>query len=258
MKAVILAAGKGIRMGKYTQNLPKGMLNINGKTLIERQLEILGSLGIKDIAIVTGYASKKIKYKGVKYFYNKNFNETNMLESLMCAESFISNSDVLLCYSDILYTKNLIQQLLKANGNICIAVDEDWKKLWNFRYGKINYDLESLSIKNGFITDIGKEVYNAEKLYYRYIGVLKFSIEGITKLINTYHSRKGKNWTQSGKIFKQGYITDILYEIIKDNYSLNAVITKGNWYEFDTEKDYEVLMKSLKNNQILKDLQIDI
>ena len=108
MRAVILAAGKGTRMGKYTENLPKGMLNVNGKTLIERQTETLREAGINDIAIVTGYEHTKINYKGIKYFHNTKFDTTNMIESLMCAKEFIEGNDVLVCYSDILYTEKAI------------------------------------------------------------------------------------------------------------------------------------------------------
>ena len=112
MRAVILAAGKGTRMGKYTQNLPKGMLNFRGKTLIERQIETLRSAGISDIAIVTGYEADKINYENVTYFHNAKFDTTNMVESLMCAKDFIKNSDILVCYSDILYTKELVKKCL--------------------------------------------------------------------------------------------------------------------------------------------------
>ena len=67
MKAIILAAGQGTRLKKYTENLPKGMLSFGGKTLIERQIEIYRSCGIDKIIIVKGYAADKIQYPDVKY-----------------------------------------------------------------------------------------------------------------------------------------------------------------------------------------------
>ena len=86
MKAIILAAGMGTRMDKYTKNLPKCMLNFNGKPLIERQIETLRSVGINDIMVVKGYMPDKINIEGVKYYVNKNYENTNMVETLMCAE----------------------------------------------------------------------------------------------------------------------------------------------------------------------------
>lgn len=256
MKAVILAAGKGTRMGKYTQNLPKGMLNFKGKTLIERQIETLRTAGIDEIAVVTGYEANKINYENIKYFHNAKFDSTNMVESLMCAKDFIKNSDVLICYSDILYTKELVKKCMEAGCDVGVAVDEDWKKLWKLRYGKIDFDLESLTVKEGKITELGREVETSENLNYRYVGMIRFSKKGINKLFDIYNSRKGKNWPQSGKNFEQGYMTDILCEIINSGFAVNAVITRGNWLEFDTEKDYEILLDASLKNRISEDLEV--
>ena len=256
MKALILAAGKGTRMGKYTENLPKGMLNFNGKTLIERQIETLRSAGINDIGIVTGYEHKKINYKDVKYFHNKDFDTTNMVESLMCAKEFIKNSDVIVCYSDILYTKELVKKCIDFKKDIGVVVDKDWKNLWKLRYGKIDFDLESLTVKDDKITELGKEVETSENLDYRYVGMIRFSAKGVQTLFDVYNSRKGKNWLQSGKKFEQGYMTDILCEIINSQKDVYAIITEGNWLEFDTERDYETFLKACAENKITKDLKI--
>lgn len=251
MKAVILAAGKGTRMGKYTENLPKGMLNVEGKTLIERQIETLNQAGINDIAIVTGYEHTKINYSGVTYFHNEKYDTTNMVESLMCAEEFIQNSDVLVCYSDILYTEKLVKQCTDYDCEIGVAVDDEWKKLWKLRYGKVDFDLESLTVKDGNITELGMEVETSESLDYRYIGMIKFSKKGIETLLRTYNSRKGKPWKQSGKNFEQGYMTDILAQMIDDGNIVKAIISHGNWLEFDTSEDYEVLTKAIRENKDL-------
>ena len=77
MKAIILAAGQGTRLKKYTENLPKGMLNFDGKTIIERQIEMYRKCGIDSIIIVRGFAADKIDYNGVKYYDNKDFASTN-------------------------------------------------------------------------------------------------------------------------------------------------------------------------------------
>ena len=86
MKAIILAAGQGTRLKKYTENLPKGMLMFEGKTVIERQIEMYRKCGIEDIIIATGFAAEKINYSGVKYYKNEDFANTNMVESLLAAK----------------------------------------------------------------------------------------------------------------------------------------------------------------------------
>ncbi len=256
MKAIILAAGKGTRMGKYTENLPKGMLNLNGKTLIERQIETLKSAGIVDIAIVTGYQSDKISYKGIKYFYNKNYNTTNMIESLMSAKEFLKDEDILICYSDIIYTKKVVDLCINSKTDIGIVVDNKWKNLWKLRYGKIDYDLESLTVENDNILELGRNITSSENLDYRYVGIIKLSKNGIKTFIDVYNKQKGKNWKQSGHSFKQGYMTDIINEIIIEGTPVNPIIISGNWLEFDTDKDYEILSDALKNNLLDKNLNL--
>ena len=71
MKVIILAAGMGTRLGKYTENLPKCMLNFNGKPLIQQQVETLRKAGITDISIVRGYQPEKIDLENVKDFLGK-------------------------------------------------------------------------------------------------------------------------------------------------------------------------------------------
>ena len=103
MKAAILAAGQGTRLKKYTENLPKGMLKFAGKTMIERQIETYQKCGITDIIVVRGFAADKITYPGVRYYENADYENTNMVESLMAARQEFDD-DIIVSYSDILIT----------------------------------------------------------------------------------------------------------------------------------------------------------
>lgn len=128
MKAIILAAGKGSRLGTLTENIPKGMLKLFGKTLIERQIEIYQNCGIEDITIVTGYKSEIINFSGINYVKNQDFTTTNMNESIFCASEKLSDS-VIISYTDIVFEQKIIQQMLKFLGDIGIAINLNWKKI---------------------------------------------------------------------------------------------------------------------------------
>src|SRR3989344_2665457 len=125
MKAIILAAGMGTRLGKYTKDLPKGMLNFNGKSLIERQVETLKSCGINDIVIVKGYMPDKIKITGVKYYENKDYASTNMVETLFAAEKEMDD-DMLVCYSDTIYQKSVLKGVIASKADVGVTVDADY------------------------------------------------------------------------------------------------------------------------------------
>ena len=170
MKAIILAAGQGTRLKKYTENLPKGMLVFDGKTVIERQIEVYQKCGIHDISIIKGYAADKIKYDNVKYYLNSDFQNTNMVESLLTAKTEFTE-DCIVSYSDILFEERLLRGMMEVEEDFAVAVDDEWKIYWEKRYGRVDFDTESLSIgTDNDIIELGKENPPLESIYARYIG----------------------------------------------------------------------------------------
>ena len=101
MKAIILAAGRGSRMKSLTDEKPKCLIELNGKPLLEWQLEALRGAGIEDIAIVTGYKKELLHRYGLKEFHNSLWAETQMVSSLMCANEWLQQSECVVSYSDI-------------------------------------------------------------------------------------------------------------------------------------------------------------
>jgi hypothetical protein len=82
VKVIIIAAGLGSRLNKYTEALPKCMLKFGNKTLLEIQLNIHRELGINDISVVRGYKKEKINYEGINYYENTDYQNNNILNSL--------------------------------------------------------------------------------------------------------------------------------------------------------------------------------
>ena len=243
MKAIILAAGMGSRLKKYTQNLPKGMLMYQGKTLIERQIETFRRNGISDIIIVRGFAAEIINYADIKYFDNKNYSTTNMVESLLQAKSEF-NDDIIVSYSDVIFEDKLLQKMMSSNVDYGVAVDDNWKEYWNLRYGKVDFDTESLSIDSlDNITELGKESPSLEAIDARYIGLLKFSKNGLKNILSIMEEAhkyyKDKAWQQSGKSVMQAYMTDLLNALIQSGAEVKAIHFTNGWLEFDTNEDYE-------------------
>jgi len=256
MKAIILAAGMGTRLGKYTENLPKCMLNFNGKPLIEWQIEMLRKCGIEDIVIVKGYMPDKIQIPGVKYYNNEDYASTNMVETLFCAEVEM-DSEILVCYADILYEERVLNRVLDDKSDIGVTVDTDYWDYWKARLDKPEEDMESLIVKDGKIVDLGNPDCKKEDAQVRYVGLIKFSKKGVEALKKVYHENKEKYfdtdepWLRS-KSFKKGYMTCILQAIINTGYKVEPITIKHGWLEFDTSQDYEKYMKWLKEDTIAK------
>lgn len=244
MKAVILAAGQGSRLNKYTQYLPKGMLRLKNKPILQWQVDSFRKQGINDIAIVTGYMAEKIQIRDVLFYHNSDFQTTNMVESLMCIDKDYFTSDIIISYSDILFSENLLKKVLSSRDEVVIAADLNWRNYWHRRYGTTETDLESFSVNAfGYITDIGKAVETSEQLKHRYIGLNKFSYKAIHKGIDLYNKKRDEQseWYPSGKKFRQGYFTDFIQMLIDNDVKAKAAETHGDWLEFDTAVDYEMI-----------------
>lgn len=254
MKAIILAAGQGTRLKKYTQNLPKGMLSFKGKTIIERQIEMYRKCGIDSIIIVRGFAADKIQYAGVTYYTNEDYENTNMVESLMAAQAEFDD-DIIVSYSDILFDESMLKGMMASKEDYAVAVDDNWKAYWKKRYGRIDFDTESLSIDSrGYITELGLENPKLDDIDARYVGLLKFSrtgLEQIKAIMNkAYIEYADKPWQQSGKTVRKAYMTDLLQALIESGSEVKAERFTNGWIEFDTNEDYENACEWVRDGSI--------
>ena len=127
MKAIFIAAGEGSRMGSLTQNLPKPLVDLNGKSIIERQLLLLKKNKISNVVIITGPHYEKFCFERIKYVNDKNFQKHDQLGSLMCAKGNIDD-EVLILFADIGFEESILKKILESKSDITIAVDVNWKK----------------------------------------------------------------------------------------------------------------------------------
>ena len=108
MKAIILAAGRGSRMKRLTEQRPKCLVQLHGKALLDWQLDALRKSGIKQIAIVTGYKRELLTNRGLVEFYNSHWSKTNMVASLACAKEWLKTDECIVSYSDIFYSSAVV------------------------------------------------------------------------------------------------------------------------------------------------------
>ena len=253
MKAIILAAGKGTRLGGYTKNIPKAMLPFKGKTLIGHQVDLYRQCGVERIIIVCGYREDRCTISGTIKYVNERYDQTNMVESLMTVREEL-NGELIVSYGDIVFEKQVLQTVMKSTNAIGVAVDMNWKNYWLARYGTYMVDTESLVLgPNGQLLEIGQPSPDSTKMHGRYVGLLRFSSKGINAALNIYDvARKkyqGKPW-QTAKTFETAYMTDLLQEIVDSGFPVCPILVKGGWLEFDTCSDYEKAMKWAENGEL--------
>ncbi len=141
MKAVVLAAGKGTRMRELTQEIPKPMLRVQGRPILEHILEGLKSAGITEVFVVTGFRAETIEEYfgtgsrwGLKIVYGRQFVQDGTGKAPELAKTFVGSDDFLLTYGDILVRPETYQQMIRRfqegpfAGVITVTGSEDVTK----------------------------------------------------------------------------------------------------------------------------------
>ena len=249
MKIIIIAAGWATRLGKETIDVPKGLLKITKKSIIEMQLDLFQENHLSDITIITGPNKDKFKFKNVNYIQNKDSKNQEVLGSLMKSKS-IMNDEVLTSYSDIIFDASVFRSMLDFKGDIGIAVDLDWEKKYLNRTQHPKSEADNVLIENHRVLKIKKNIKESKSTQKlgEFMGLMKLSKNGAKIFVEKYEhllkSHKGK--FQNAPSLKKAYLTDMIQELIDSGFSVEPIIINGKWYEIDTSKDLHIVRKNFK------------
>ena len=130
MQAVILAAGQGTRLRPMTETCPKCLIKVQGKAMLEYQLDALSAANVRECVIVVGYLSAQVRHYigdryrdiAISYVENEVYDQTNNIYSLWLARRKVFD-DVLLLESDLVFDEELLTDLLRAPGENVAVVD---------------------------------------------------------------------------------------------------------------------------------------
>jgi L-glutamine-phosphate cytidylyltransferase len=239
-RAIILAAGQGIRLKPYTDDRPKCLVELAGKPLLMHQVSALNEAGIEDITVVTGFCSHKIEALGFSTVHNPAYDSTNMVASLMCAANLLDgDKDVLILYSDIIYEARIVKALLSSMAALSTTVDRQWLKLWETRSNDPIKDAETMRLNpDGTIAELGKKPKALTDIEGQYMGLIKVSAQFAPFLVKVYN-RMDRQKIYDGKAFDQMFMTTFLQYLIDSGHPLRAVLVDGGWLEVDTVEDLQ-------------------
>ncbi|MGE4158721.1 MAG: NTP transferase domain-containing protein [Planctomycetota bacterium] len=236
MRAIILAAGRGSRLGHPHNRRPKCLLPFLEKPLLEWTLGTLRAEGFTDIHLVTGWHAEEISFAGVTLHHNAAHLSTNMVHSLFCSGTSF-RGDVLVSYADILYERRILRALMKSKGLLRVVVDDDFKPYYQHRFGGNLGDAESLVLEGSMIREIGTPRPDPGKVQGQYLGLVAFNAEGCRKAWSQWHrlrsASNGGLWRHSRSVSK-ACMTDFIQELIDTGTPAQAVRVQRGWLEFDT------------------------
>ncbi len=217
MKAIILAAGKGSRLGEYTQGRPKCLLSLGKETILEREIRLLQEAGIPydHIFVVGGYQYEMLENIAPNLIVNSEYDKKDNSYSLGLALQTVDDDDVLILDADLCFDRPLLEEIiLNPNANVLLS--------------KRSNDLqESTGIvvaKDGFVSAIGKQYQNTGFVYISIFKVGKDTIPAFRKALLS--ERSVKTWYPLA-------ITEICGQ-----YQFFNLVTKQKWHEIDFVEDY--------------------
>ena len=246
-KVIVLAAGMGSRLMPLTQDCPKCMVEVKGKPILERQLELFSQIKISTKIVVAGYLSEKINSDNIIKIINDDFESSNMVYSLMLAKFFLKGN-IIISYGDIVYKKEVIEALMNDPRDIVIASDSKWEDYWSERFENPLDDAESfVKGKNKMVKSLGQKETNLDNIEGQFIGLIKLSDKGCNDIISAYNecdslSSSFKNSRGSHRSLKLAYMTDLLNFLAKKDKLYFNEIERG-WVEIDDLKDLEIANK---------------
>lgn len=249
MKAIIIAAGRGRRLMPTTADTPKCYAEVNGQRLIDWAVRGLAGAGITDICFVGGYQIEKVRtdYPQFTFRHNAGWEQNNILLSLMHAEDQMS--DGFLCtYSDVLFTSEVVERVLRHPADIALSVDTEWLERYQHRTQHPPDDAEKVTVANGCVTRIHRGIPPAEA-HGEYTGIAKFTPAGAATLIEHFHRARekhaGKPFREAA-MFEKAYFIHLLQEMIESGVGMAHADTPGNYMEVDTQEDFDLARKNWK------------
>jgi len=252
MKAIIVAAGRGRRLGPETADIPKCMVAVGGRPILHRQLDALHAAGANDVVIVRGYLGDRIapavavagkQTAPVRFIENPDWANNNILTSLLYAEREMP-SGFLFSYSDIVFATEHARRVAASGADVALIVDRRWQDAYVGRVQHPVSEAELVKIEETGdgprVVRVGKRVVPAEEAAGDFIGLGKFSAAGAAALARVWARAHAHGMEQpfgQAATLRQAYLSDALNQMADDGIKLTPVFIDGRWREIDTEED---------------------
>jgi len=247
MKAIIVAAGRGRRLGQETDAIPKCMVRVAGKPILHRQLEALAAAGVDDVVIVRGYRGDRIAPPAggppVRFVDNPAWAENNILTSLFYAEAEMAGGFVF-SYSDIVFAPEHARGVVASPGPIALVVDRRWRDAYDGRTQHPVSEAELARVSEGaggpIVARVGKRLVVEAEAAGEFTGLARFTAEGASALVEVWRGALARGRTApfgAAATLNNAYLSDGLNAVAERGVPLRPVFMDGRWREIDTEED---------------------
>ena len=249
MKAVILAAGQGTRIRSVHGEHPKCLIEVDGKTILDHQLEALGRAGVAEVAIVVGYEKEQIiahvksrrpEYnQSVHFIENPAFALTNNIYSLWLATDWLHGDSFIVLNADVIFDSDIFKSAVQPYAPISMIVDPLWRD-----------ETMKVVIEDDRVIRMSKKIPQ-EQFSGTYIGITVFS-----RSIQQDFFRKLDGLIAAGRV--NDFFNVAVQELVDEGVHVGYTTTDGlAWAEIDDPMDLTFAKQSVFPNLVSRNTHID-
>jgi choline kinase len=248
-RAILIAAGRGKRLGAHTEDIPKCMVQVGAKPILGWVWDAFRAAGIEELVVIRGYRGDVLEafarslVPSVQLVDNPGWQTNNVLLSLACARAYLDRP-CLISYSDIVFTPAVACAAANSSAELALVIDREFRAIYE---GRTQHPLDEGEVADlmpdGSVARVGKRALPAAEAIGEFIGLTKLGPRGVATvaraldgLARRYDGRDHEPF-QRAAAYRNAYLTDLWQELIDAGVRLDPVLIDGSWREIDTEQD---------------------
>jgi choline kinase len=258
-RAILIAAGRGKRLGAHTDEIPKCMVDVAGTPILGWVWQALQSVGVTELVVIRGYRGDVLEsfVRGLVpdaiFVDNDAWQSNNVLLSLATARAHLDRP-AYLTYSDIVFTPRVAAAAASSSAEIGLVIDREFRTIYE---GRSEHPLDEGEVADlmpdGSVARVGKRALPPADAIGEYIGLTRLGERGARIVANTldavaqrYRGREDEPFQRAAR-YQNAYLTDLWQELIDGGIRVDPVLVAGQWREIDTGQDLDrarVLLES--------------
>jgi choline kinase len=248
-RAILIAAGRGKRLGAHTEDVPKCMVEVGSRTILGWVWNALASAGVDELVVIRGYRGDVLEpfvkdlVGNVQFVDNTEWQTNNVLLSLACARRFLDRPTYL-SYSDIVFTPAVAQAAAASTAEIGLVIDREFRTIYD---GRDQHPIDEGEVADlmpdGSVARVGKRALPPADAIGEFIGLTRLGARGVRTVANTldllakrFAGRDDVPFQRAAS-YRNAYLTDLWQELIDGGIPLEPILIDGQWREIDTGQD---------------------
>ena len=248
-RAILIAAGRGKRLGEHTEDVPKCMVDVAGRPILGWVWRALEAVGVEELVVIRGYRGEVLErfvkdlVPRVTFVDNHEWETNNVLLSLACARAHLDRPTYL-TYSDIVFTPAVARAAAASPAEIGLVIDREFRTIYE---GRTEHPLDEGEVADlapdGAVARVGKRALPPDAAIGEFIGLSRLGARGVATVATAldalaarFAGRDHEPFQRASR-YRNAYLTDLWQDLIDRGERIDPILIDGQWREIDTGQD---------------------